>query len=118
MMNEKRKIIEQYINGWKENDANKIISTLTNDCEIIESHGSRYRGIDEVRKWVDNWIKLENKVIEWKIISFYEIEDICFFEWFFECFSEGKMHKLEGISVIKFKNEFIYFIREYKSTKN
>ena len=40
----KKESIQKYIDGWKEGNSNKIMSVLTNDCFIIESHGPTYNG--------------------------------------------------------------------------
>ncbi len=43
-MNEKTafNLIQQYIEGWKQNDLLLILSTLAEDCVVIESHGPQY----------------------------------------------------------------------------
>ena len=33
-----RKLIEKYVEGWKEGNAVEILKTLSEDCVIIESH--------------------------------------------------------------------------------
>ncbi len=45
-----RKLIQQYVDGWKENNLNKIISCLTSDCTVIESHGPTYYSVEDIKK--------------------------------------------------------------------
>ncbi len=113
----KRELIHTYIIGWKENDKEKILSTLTEDCRIIESHGPIYNGKEEISKWIDNWVAEGSKVTKWKSISYYESEESAFIEWIFECTVNCKAHHIEGASIFKFDNDKIFFIREYKTTK-
>lgn len=52
-MNEKTafNLIQQYIDSWKQNDLPLILSTLVEDCVVIESHGHQYQGIHEIERW-------------------------------------------------------------------
>lgn len=120
-----RILVDQYVIGWKENDVEKIVSVLTSDCTIIESHGPTYHGHKSVRKWLEFWIKDKGKVTKWDINSFYYIynkyidnKQIVFFEWDFACKVQNKEHELLGISIVKFKGNKISFLHEYRMTKN
>lgn len=114
-----RKLVQQYVGGWKENNLRKILAPLASDCVIIESHGPRYRGKAQVKKWVEYWQKEKWKVKRWNILSFYYLskKNIAVFEWDFACRVSGKDHALLGISIIKFRNNKIVFIHEYKMSK-
>jgi ketosteroid isomerase-like protein len=70
-----KKLIHLYIDGWKENNEEKIISVLSDDCIIIESHGPRYKGKQQVRDWVTVWKEMKGKVLSWDIVSFYYDEE-------------------------------------------
>ena len=113
-------LIKQYVNGWEENNLEKILGCLSKDCLIIESHGPIYRGKDSVKNWFAYWLKGKGKVLKWNIkdIYFLKNQNIAFFEWYFACVVEGKKHVLPGISIVKFKNSKISFIHEYRMTKN
>lgn len=115
-----RELIQRYVDGWKENNVGKITKPLAKDCIIIESHGSTYRGIEQVKQWVDFWIKDNGKVIRWEITSFYFVkkERVALFEWDFACTAGGKNHALFGISIVRFTKNKITFIHEYRMTKN
>lgn len=77
------KLVQLYVDGWKENNLSKITKPLASNCEIIESHGPIYKGIDKVRKWVKVWIQSEGKVNRWDITSFRFIDETATFEWTF-----------------------------------
>lgn len=115
-----QKLFQQYVDGWKENNIEKIVSSLDNDCVIIESHGPTYRGVQQVRRWFDDWIKEKGKVLRWDINSSYlvEKENTAFFEWDFACNVAGKEHKLFGISIVKFSEGKISFLHEYRMTRD
>jgi uncharacterized protein (TIGR02246 family) len=46
-----RDLVRTYVTGWRDRDRERILSALTGDCEIIESHGPVYRGKDAVARW-------------------------------------------------------------------
>lgn len=113
-------LMQQYINGWKLNDIEVIISSLDSDCTVIESHGPTYYGIIQMRKWFNYWMKSHSQVLEWNIKSFYfcDIEQRAFCEWEFICESNAITYDLQGISVVKFKAQKIVFIHEYRMTNS
>ncbi len=113
---ENKKLIEDYINGWLKNNEIQILEILDDSRIIIESHGTKYVGKEKCKKWIKEWLT-NNKVIKWEIISFYELKQTAFFEWKFECTGEGKKHFLEGISIVRFEDNKIKYLREYRTTK-
>jgi len=110
-------IIQKYVNGWKTNDRDKILSVLTEDCIIIESHGPTYTGKKAISRWIDDWIHKGNVVNQFDILSYYWSKDVVFVEWIFECTVNDKIHRIEGCSIFKFRDGAISFIREYRTTK-
>jgi ketosteroid isomerase-like protein len=119
MKKEVQNLFRQYVDGWRENNIEKIVSSLDDNCIIIESHGPTYRGIEQVRKWFQYWTQENGRVIRWIINSFYflEKENIAFFEWDFACNVAGKDHELFGISIVKLSGDKISFLHEYRMTK-
>ncbi len=111
-----KQIIQDYIEGWKEKNPEKILNTLHENCTIIESHGPKYQGKEKISKWIENWTS-ENKVESWEITSFNETQDAVFIEWTFECTVKDKKHLIEGASIIKFTDDKINYIREYKTSR-
>lgn len=117
IQNDAFRLIQSYVDGWKENDISKITEPLAFDCQIIESHGPIYKGVEKVRKWVEVWIKSNGKVTQWDITSFYVVEDTATFEWVFDCIVNNKTYHIEGISIVHFKDNKISYLREYRMTK-
>jgi hypothetical protein len=113
---DKKELVQRYVDGWKENDDEKILGTITPDCVIIESHGPVYRGREEASAWINDWIRKGSLVNRWNITSFYEIPpDKAVFEWMFECTVKGILHAIEGISIVSFKENKIGYMREYRT---
>lgn len=114
---DRRETINNYVSGWLKNDKEGILNLLTDNCKIIESHGSKYNNKQEINNWINEWIDNKNTVDRWDIISYYETEEASFFEWNFECAVSNEKHKIEGISIVKFSDGRISYIREYKTKK-
>lgn len=113
-------LIKKYISGWKKNDIHLIISSLHRECIVIESHGPIYHGINDVKLWFDLWLAANSRILKWDLISYYfcNNENTAFIEWKFECISNGMNYPLSGISVIKFSENKIIRIHEYRMTKS
>ena len=112
-------LIRLYIEGWKQNNLKMIISALKEDCIVIESHGPTYHGINDIKKWFNFWTEAGSKVLKWNIISlfFCEKEQVAFCEWDFSCLSNETQYDLPGISIVKFSDQKISFIHEYRMTQ-
>ncbi len=113
----KKNVIKRYIDSWLKGDLKGILTTLTNTSVIIESDGSTYKGKRKITKWVTDWIKNGNTVNNWTLLSFYETRQATVFEWDFTCTVKGIHHKIQGISIAKFKRGKIIYLREYRTTK-
>ena len=85
---------------------------------VIESHGPSYIGISAAKNWFELWIKANSKVIKWDILSmhFCEKDQIAFCEWDFERISSGQEHSFLGASIVKFSEQKISFLNEYRMT--
>ncbi len=119
-MNEKNafNLISQFINGWKQNNLQMIVSSLDEHCQVIESHGPTYDGISEIKHWFTSWLEAESLVKKWDIMSYFfqKEKDTAFVEWDFSYLSKGVEHSLPGISVVKFTEQKIALIQEYRMT--
>lgn len=111
-------LVQQYVHGWKTNDLSMIVSCLTEDCVVIESHGPTYRGVSDIEQWFKFWLEAKSKITKWDILSFYFCENkkTTFFEWDFACISNDVEYTLPGISVVQFIENKISFIHEYRMT--
>jgi len=112
-------LVHQYTQGWKQNNLNMIASCLTEDCMIIESHGPIYQGINDIELWFKFWLEAKSTILKWKINSFLYCEEdkTAFCEWDFACISNNIGYDFPGISVVKFSDNKISFIHEYRMTQ-
>ena len=111
-----RQLVDDYIEGWVQSDASRILASLTDDCSVVESHGPTYYGTEQIKKWIDEWYQT-GKVDKWNIDSFFFDQDTAFFEWSFTCTINGKTDSIDGASIVQFKNDKIHHVHEYRMTK-
>lgn len=118
--NQALELVSQYINGWKSNNLLEILTSLDDNCQIIESHGTTYYDKQDIKDWFKFWVKAESHIKKWETLSFYylENENTAFFEWDFLCTSNHIDYPIIGISKIQFKNNKILSIHEYRMTKS
>lgn len=111
-------LVQRYISGWKDNNLLMITSCLDKNCVVIESHGPTYHGISDIERWFEFWLKANSKIKKWDICSFHfcEEEKIAFVEWDFSCISNEIEYALPGISLVKFREDKISFVQEYRMT--
>ena len=111
-------LVEQYISGWEQNNLQLIISCLSENCVVIESHGPTYHGIRDIENWFKLWLEAKSKIFKWDIISFAfcEKEQTAFCEWDFSCISDNKKYSFLGLSVVKLLDCKIRLIHEYRMT--
>lgn len=82
-----RELIDRYVNGWRAGDVDQVLSTLTPDCTIIESHGPTYHGHDLVRAWMTSWFAAGQTIPRWDVTSVVPggASGLAAFEWVFTC---------------------------------
>jgi hypothetical protein len=110
-------LVTAYVNGWITNNLAQILETLTTDCLIIESHGPTYRGHELVRAWITSWFDEGGRIHRWDITSLYSNDDAVAFEWVFECSGSWGHSTFEGATIVRFENERISYLREYRCTE-
>ena len=116
------RLIEQYINSWKQQDLPLFLSTLSPDIVVAECYGPSYHGTEEVRQWFTEWHARpkEGKVTKWKItnVIFDETKNMAAVEWDFGCVSDGKASSFLGASLFYFDASKIVRIHEYQMDEN
>lgn len=108
-------LIRTYIDGWKEYNPAKILSTLDPDCVLIESDGQLFRGAHQIIRSVQKRIAGEYgpwKISRWDITTLVVAESLCFLEWTFE--GPGSF---EGASLVRYTEDKIRSVREYCTTQ-
>ena len=105
-----------YVQGWIAADRDLILGTLDPACVIIESYGPTYRGKDMIARWIDSWFAPGNIVTRWDVTSCFATDEICFFEWDFECRYEDDLGGFEAASLARVSQGKIIHLREYAMT--
>ena len=108
-------LVRTYIEGWKEYNSAKVMSTLDPACVFIESDGETFRGAEAVGRELDKRIAGDYgswQITRWDVTSLAFGDGACFVEWSFE--GRGAM---EGASLVRFKGDKISYLREYRTTQ-
>ncbi|HVR78694.1 MAG TPA: nuclear transport factor 2 family protein [Acidimicrobiia bacterium] len=112
-----RQLVLDYVGGWKDADAGRVLETLRPDCVVVESHGTTYRGKEQVERWIESWFAEGNLIDQWDVTSFHATKHACAFEWVFSCTIKGVERSFEGASLALFKAGTIALLREYRMTQ-
>lgn len=107
--------IRAYVEGWKEYNTTKILSTLDPECVLIESDGEIFRGAQKIISEVEKRIAGEYgpwKISRWDITTLAVADELCFLEWIFE-----GQRSFEGASLVRYKNDKISYVREYRTAQ-
>ena len=110
-----KELVKQYTEGWVNGDERLICAPLSETCLVIESHGPTYHGIPEIKRWIQDWTR-SNKVDSWTIKSFAFTNDTACFEWDFKCTCAGMSDQIYGASFVRFIDQKISSICEYRIT--
>ena len=57
--------LHTYIDAWRRHDVGAVLTTLTDDCVVIESYGPVYRGRPRVEQWMNAWFAAGGRVDAW-----------------------------------------------------
>ena len=112
-----RQLVLDYVGGWKDADAGRVVETLRPDCVVVESHGTTYRGKEKVERWIESWFAVGNVIDQWEVTSFLATKHACAFEWVFSYTIKDVQHSFEGASLALLKDGTIALLREYRMTQ-
>ena len=98
-------------------DAGRVLETLRPDCVVVESHGTTYRGKEQVERWIESWFAEGNMIDRWDVTSFLAAKHACAVEWVFSCTIKGVKHSFEGASLALLEAGAISLLREYRMTQ-
>jgi ketosteroid isomerase-like protein len=104
-----------YIDAWRRHDIPGVLSTLADDCTVIESYGPVYRGKDRVEQWMRTWFGRGWTVDAWTITSSAAAGDTLVAEWAFTC-TAGDTASFDGCTVARLESGLIVYLREYATT--
>lgn len=112
-MNKRESIIKHWFDKWLCEKCYAIEDIFCDDAVYIESWGPEYKGLNEIKHWFEEW-NTRGKVVKWDIKQFFHKEDQTVVEWYFEnSMNDGKVEKFDGISLLKWKNGKICFLKEF-----
>lgn len=115
-MMDRKTMIQSYFESWLIQDRTIWPEIFSHDITYYECYGPYYRGLEQILKWFDEWIRF-GKVIVWDIHDYMECGNKSIVTWYFQTLYDGDEDAFEGVSLITF-NEFgrICEVREYQST--
>jgi uncharacterized protein (DUF488 family) len=78
--NEMEHLFREYVAGWLLNEPQRVLNVLDPHCVVIESHGPKYDGVNQIERWINDWIDRGHSIITWNIQSGYfdhELNSAC-----------------------------------------
>lgn len=92
------------LQAWLDKDISPLEELFAPEIVYIESFGPAYRGIGEIRRWFNDWVRM-GSMLRWDVKSFLEQGNRCACEWHFECIFGGDFGALDGLSLVEFNDE-------------
>ena len=108
--------LHTYIDAWRRHDVGAVLTTLTDDCVVIESYGPVYRGRRRVEQWMYAWFAAGGRVDAWDITTIAAAGDFMMAEWSFACTWRGQAAGFEGSTIARLHGDHISYLREYATT--
>ena len=71
-------LLHEYVDGWRRRDIPAVLTTLADDCVIVEPDGTVHRGRDEIGDWMRQTVA---QLHDWQIISSAATGDLLVAEW-------------------------------------
>lgn len=113
MVNTREEKIAKWFKMWIDKTYLGIEDIFCFDAYYIESYGPRYKGLDNIKKWFEDWNK-ENDVLVWDIKDFFHEDDKTVVLWYFKCLLKNEEYvEFDGVSYIEFDGNKIKFLKEY-----
>lgn len=120
----REQIIKKYFASWIEKKSIFLPDIFAKECLYIESHGTAYEGLMQIKTWFEDWIT-KGEVLQFEAREFFHKENSLIVEWHFEHRFHDPANKynyknipfeFDGVSLVKFNKENkIEYLREYKS---
>jgi ketosteroid isomerase-like protein len=112
---DREQIIQQYFQAWRKQDRKDFDTIFTKDLYYSECYGPEYHGLEEVKQWFDDW-QMHGKVLQWKILHFYQDGNQSIAEWHFQCIYDQKEDEFNGVSIFQFtEKDQICSVKEFQS---
>jgi ketosteroid isomerase-like protein len=82
-------LLHEYVEGWVRQDIPAVLTTLAEDCVVVEADGRSHRGRDRVEWWMKRWFATGGRVEGWQITSSASTGELLVAEWQRVCSSQG-----------------------------
>lgn len=100
----KESIVKKYFNSWIVNDNSVLEETFSKNVSYIESWGPAYSGLEEIKKWFDDWHK-NSEVLNWDIKDIIILDKTFICQWYFKHKHNEDINDFNGVSWIKFNDD-------------
>ena len=111
----RKALIEEYFQAWLTQDRSCFDRVFGEAVRYSECYGPEYCGLQQVKRWFDDWNQL-GRVLAWDIKHFWQVEETCVVEWFFQCDYQGNVDGFDGVSLVRFSPENkILSLQEFQS---
>jgi len=108
-------IIDCWFHSWFDQEFDSYEKLFSQDIYYSESWGPEYVGIEEIKRWKENWHR-HSKLRVWQIKKIYHFDDYSLVEWYFDNESKDGRHEFDGVSLIKWKDNLMSSIKEFGSS--
>lgn len=110
---EREAMIKKWFDMWLSGNCEGIDDVFSDDIVYIESWGPEYKGARKIKHWFEEW-NARGKVVAWNIKQYFHKEDQTVVEWSFaNVMNDGNEEKFDGVSLIKWNNGKICFLKEF-----
>ena len=110
---EKELMVQKWFEMWLNQNSQGIEELFCRDAIYVESWGPKYTGLKDIRHWFEEW-NTRGSVKTWEIKQIFHKDEKTIVEWYF-CneMKDGRKEEFDGLSLIKWENGKICFLKEY-----
>lgn len=109
-------LLRAYIDAWARHDVAGVLTTLAQDCVVVESYGPVYHGLARVEEWMTQWIAQGGSVTSWVINREFEASKALVAEWSFACVWDDRPASFDGATIALLDDNNLIHVREYATT--
>ncbi len=108
-------LLQQYMTSWVNADKELFLSLLSSDIYLVECYGASYKGVEETKKWFEEWNR-KGKVLAWNLYeSYYDPDkDMLIATWEFHVqYPEENEPVFDGVTLMQATDGKIHRLFEY-----
>ncbi len=103
-MQRREKLFQAYCDVWLTRDGSRLGEFFTDDALYVESDGSRYEGLGQIRAWFAAWLP-HGEVLAWQVRRYLHQCDASAAEWTFRCRYDGVESEFDGVTLMTFSSD-------------